>query len=242
MRGLGHRDKELRRLEAELRANRSEPPKGFLRALMESHRGDVRWIRPRLRVGLAVALVALALAAIASAGGFSVIQHGTRAAVHVIKRTTHTSAPRTLADSPGNKQYKKHCGTGLTPPCQITIFDSSVREGSKGTTTISFTVSLDATNDATVTVDYATSSGTGAGGAIGAGSCTGANTGSPDYITQTGTLTFLAGSPTQTITVDVCPDTKVEPNQTFTVTLSNPSPNAVIYRFTATGTIVNDDH
>jgi Calx-beta domain len=238
MRGLRHRDKQLRRLEGELRANRSEPPKGFIRALLEADRGEARWIRPRLRVGLAVALVALALAAIASAGGFSVVQHGTRAAVDVIKRTTHTSAPRTLSASPGNKQYKKHCGTGSTPKCHITIFDSSVREGRSGTTTMSFTVSLDATNDAPVTVDYATMSGT----AIGGTSCAGANSGSPDYISTSGTLTFLAGSPTQTITVLVCGDTMVEPNQTFTVTLSNPSPNADISRATATGTIVNDDH
>lgn len=232
MRGLRHRDKQLRRLEAELRANRSEPPKGFIRALMESHRGEARWIRPRLRVGLAVALVALALAAIASAGGFGVVQHGTRAAVDVIKRTTHTSSPRTLSDSPGNKQYKKHCGTGSTPKCHITIFDSSVREGSSGTTTMSFTVSLDATNDAPVTVDYKTFPGTATEGA-----CPGS-----DYMPAMGTLLFPAGSPSQTITVLVCGDTTVELNETFTVKLSNPSPNADISRATATGTIVNDDH
>jgi hypothetical protein len=102
---------------------------------------------------------------------------------------------------------------------------------------MTFTVSLDAGNDAPVTVDYTTSSGTATGGA----SCATANTGTPDYISTAGTLLFPAGNPSQTITVLVCGDTKVEPNEIFYVTLSNPSPNADIYRARATGTIVNDD-
>jgi hypothetical protein len=231
MRGFRQRDRRLRRLEAELRANRSESPKGFIRALMESHQGETRWIRPRLRVGLAVALVTLALAAVASAGGFGVVQHGTRAAVDVIKRTTHTSSPRTLSASPANSQYKKHCGISTTPKCHITIFDASVREGSSGTTIITFTLSLDATNDAPVTVDYATQDNT----AIDGG-CPGS-----DYTSQAGTVTFPTGMPSATITVLVCGDTTVELNETFFVDLFNPSPNADIYRARATGTIVNDD-
>jgi hypothetical protein len=237
MRGLRHRDKQLLRLKAELRANRSEPPRGFIRALVKSHRGEARWVRPRLRIGLAVALVTLALAAVASAGGFSVVQHGTRAAVDVIKRTTHTSAPRTLSSSPANAQYKKHCGISTTPKCHITIFDASVREGSTGTTTImTFTLSLDATNDAPVTVDYATSDVV--GGATGGASC-----GVPgvDYISKAGTVVFPTGSPSATINIIICGDALLEPNETFHVNLFNPSPNADIYRATATGTIVNDD-
>jgi hypothetical protein len=200
---------------------------------MESHQGETRWIRPRLRVGLAVALVTLALAAVASAGGFGVVQHGTRAAVDVIKRTTHTSSPRTLSASPANSQYKKHCGllTPTSPKCHITIFDSSVREGSSGTTIMTFTLSLDATNDAPVTVDYATQDNT----AIDGG-CPGS-----DYTSQAGTVTFPTGMPSATITVLVCGDTTVELNETFFVDLFNPSPNADIYRARATGTIVNDD-
>jgi hypothetical protein len=234
MRGLRHRDKQLLRLEAELRANRSEPPKGFIRALVKSHRGEARWVRPRLRVGLAVALVALALAAVASAGGFSVVQHGTRAAVDVIKRTTHTSSPRTLSSSPANAQYKKHCGllTPTSPKCNITIFDASVKEGSTGTTTImTFTLSLDATNDAPVTVDYATQDNSATDGG-----CPGS-----DYTSQAGTVTFPTGMPSATIKIIICGDAMVESNETFYVNLFNPSPNADIYRARATGTIVNDD-
>ena len=199
---------------------------------MESNRGEARWVRPRLRIGLAVALLTLALAAVASAGGFSVVQHGTRAAVDVIKRTTHTSSPRTLSSSPANAQYKKHCGISTTPKCHITIFDASVREGSSGTTMMTFTVSLDAGNDAPVTVHYKTSPVP----PTTEGACPGS-----DYTVAEGNLLFPAGSPSQTITVLVCGDTMVEPNETFHVTLSAPSPNADIYRATATGTIVNDD-
>ena len=234
MRGFRQRDRQLRRLEAELRANRSESPKGFIRALMDSHQGETRWIRPRLRVGLAVALVTLALAAVASAGGFGVVQHGTRAAVDVIKRTTHTSSPRTLSASPANSQYKKHCGISTTPRCHITIFDASVREGSTGTTTLmTFTLSLDATNDAPVTVQYTTSDVSATGGAAcGPGI---------DYISQSGTVVFPTGSPSQTITIVICGDATPESNETFNVNLCCQSLNADIYRSRATGTIVNDD-
>jgi len=239
MRGFRQRDRRLRGLEHELRANRSEPAKGFIRALVESHRGEDRWVRPRLRIGLAVALVTIALAAVASAGGFSVVQHGTRAAVDVIKRTTHTSAPRTLSSSPANAQYKKHCSTPptLTPKCHITIFDASVREGAAlTTTTMTFTVSLDVTNDAPVTVKFRTEDVL--GGATGGPAC--GPTGI-DYESKTGMLTFPAGMPSQTISITICGDNTFEPNETFHVTLFDPSPNADIFRMTATGTIVNDD-
>ena len=55
-------------------------------------------------------------------------------------------------------------------------------------------------------------------------------------------MTFVAGATTATITVTVLGDTTVEPDETFNVTLSNPtgglslgSPSA------ATVTILNDD-
>jgi hypothetical protein len=240
VRGFWKRDDELHRLEAELRANRPEPPRGFIRTLVESQRGEDRWLRPKVRVGVAVVLVGLALAAMASAGGFGVIAHTTKAAVKVMQRTTHPSSRLTVFDSPGNKQYQKHCG-GIDPPggkCHITIFDSSVREGNSGITIMTFQLSLDAINDAPVTVNWATSDN---GSAVGGSSCAGANSGSPDYISTGGTVTFPTGTPTQTITVQVCGDTKVEPNETFKVNLTAPSPNADIFRTPATGTIVNDD-
>ena len=226
------RDRELRRLEAELRAARDEAPREFIRTLLARGR-EPRWLRPRLRIGVAVALAALALAAMASAGGIGVIKHGTKAAVHVIKRTTHKSAPRHVLASAAGNQYQKMCGGVNEVPCHITIFDASVKEGDTGTTAIVFTVSLDATPSTDVFVSYTIVSNTATGGpACGPGI---------DYISQAGTLDFPAGVASLTITVQVCGDTILEPDETFYVDLCCQSPNATIYRSRAAGTIVNDD-
>ena len=57
----------------------------------------------------------------------------------------------------------------------------------------------------------------------------------------TGTVTFLAGFATATITINVNGDTGLESNETFLVTLSAPSANSTIGTATANGTITNDD-
>jgi len=85
---------------------------------------------------------------------------------------------------------------------------------------------LSAASTSTVTVAYATANGTATAGS--------------DYTAQSGTLTFSAGQTSKTISVVVNGDTTVEPNETFTVTLSGAS-GATIARATATGTITNDD-
>ncbi len=232
------RDRELRRLEAELRAARHEAPREFIRTLLAGER-EPRWLRPRLRIGVAVALGALALAAMASAGGVGVVKDGTKAAWHVVKRTTHKSSPRRVLASPASAQYVKHCGGPNEDHCHITIFDAQVREGNSGTTPMNFTVSLDATPSVNITVDFITSNGT-LNGATGGVTCSGYPV---DYVIQAGTLVFPAGTPSETITVTVCGDTVVEPDETLYVTLFNPQPpgSATIVRDRATGTILNDD-
>jgi hypothetical protein len=239
MRGFRREDPELRRLEADLRARRSEAPSDLIDRLV-GRRRERSWERPRLQLGLVVGVVGLALAAMASAGGFSVLGRSTTTAVHTITRVANTSSPRVVRESPADAQYKKHCGgtspTGVTK-CHIVINDASVLEGNSARTRMTFTVSLDASPDATVTAQFATSSGS----AIGGSSCAGANTGSPDYISTSGQLTFAVGVKTQKINVAVCGDTKPEPNESFQVDLSNPSANAVINRTPGIGTIVNDD-
>jgi Calx-beta domain-containing protein len=227
------RDDELHRLEAELRANRTEPPKGFIRTLVQPQRGEDRWLRPKVRVGLAIALAGLALAAMASAGGFGVIAHTTKAAVKVMLRTTHRSPRQTVFSSPANAQYQKHCGGPDTGKCHITIYDASIKEGNTGITLLTFQLALDAVNDLPVTVNYSTSPGTATPGACPAPGV--------DYTTQAGTVVFPAGTPSATITIQVCGDTIPEPNETFYIDLFAPSPNADIYRGRATGTIINDD-
>ena len=57
----------------------------------------------------------------------------------------------------------------------------------------------------------------------------------------TGTVSFAAGETSKTITVNVAGDATVEPNENFTVTLSNPSAGTTIGTAAATSTILNDD-
>ncbi|OLP52322.1 beta strand repeat-containing protein [Allorhizobium taibaishanense] len=108
----------------------------------------------------------------------------------------------------------------------LSIDDVSVNEGNSGTATATFTVSLSAASGQTVSVNYATADGTATAGS--------------DYVARSGTLTFAPGVTAQSVAVTVNGDTAVEPNETFSVSLSGVS-NATVARATGTGTIVNDD-
>jgi hypothetical protein len=114
---------------------------------------------------------------------------------------------------------------------RISIGNVSQKEGNgngKNTTAFNFTVTLSAVYDQTVTVNYATV----AGGTATAGS---------DYEAKNGTLTFLPGQKTQTITILVYRDNTLEANETFFVDLSGASSNALISNPRGIGTILNDD-
>jgi Calx-beta domain/FG-GAP repeat/Domain of unknown function (DUF4214) len=113
-------------------------------------------------------------------------------------------------------------GTGHT----LSIADAGVTEGNSGTTSASFTVTLSAVETHPVLVDYATADGTATGGS--------------DYVAISGTLTFLPGETSKTISVTINGDTVFEPNETFFVNLSNSS-DASLSRAQAVGTILNDD-
>jgi len=117
----------------------------------------------------------------------------------------------------------------VVPPStapSVSIASASVSEGNSGSTSLVFNVTLSAASTNDVTVDFATTPGTALAGS--------------DYTTTSGTLTFLAGQTTKTITVNVVGDTSVEPNETFNVNLSNPV-NAQIGTAIGTGSIINDD-
>lgn len=112
------------------------------------------------------------------------------------------------------------------PPPSLSINDVTLTDGNAGTKNATFTISLSSASGQTVTVNFATSDGTATAGT--------------DYIGKTGTLTFYAGTVTQTISVVVNGDMEVEPDETFLVTLSSPT-NAVLARSRGWGTILNDD-
>src|SRR5437773_7401764 len=119
----------------------------------------------------------------------------------------------------------------------LAIDDVSQAEGSTGgTTAFTFTVTKTGATAQSVTVGFTTVDGT----ATGNSSCATAATGTPDYISQTGTLTFAPSDPSKTITVQVCADTTFELSEAFTVKLSGAT-GATITKDTGMGTIVNDD-
>ena len=116
----------------------------------------------------------------------------------------------------------------VAPPVlpTLSINDTSVTEGNSGTQNATFTVSLSAPSATTVTVKYATSNGTASS--------------SSDYTAKNGTVTFTPGQTTRPVTVSVKGDTTVESDETFKVTLTQPT-NATIADNQGLGTIVNND-
>ena len=113
----------------------------------------------------------------------------------------------------------------VTPPT-VSIANSAVAEGNSGTTNAAFAVTLSKASDKTVTVGYSTANGTATAGS--------------DYTAAAGTLTFAPGTTTQQVNVAVTGDTAVEPDETFSVTLSTPV-NVTLATAAATGAITNDD-
>ncbi|MDB9541064.1 peptidylprolyl isomerase [Anabaenopsis arnoldii] len=103
-------------------------------------------------------------------------------------------------------------------------------EGNEGLTPFTFTVTRTGDTSNTSTAIWAVT-GTGENPA---------NTEDFGGTLPTGTVTFAAGETSQVITVNVSGDTEVEQDETFTVSLSNPS-NGIITTDTTTGTIQNDD-
>ncbi len=111
----------------------------------------------------------------------------------------------------------------------FSIDSPSVAEGDSSTTSLTFTVTLSPAPATQATVNWAEGTG-------------GTATSGTDYTAITGgTLTFSAGTATQTITVSVTGDTSHEADETVVLTLSNASSGTNISTATGTGTITNDD-
>ncbi|HKP36459.1 MAG TPA: choice-of-anchor D domain-containing protein, partial [Pyrinomonadaceae bacterium] len=105
----------------------------------------------------------------------------------------------------------------------------------ESTTPLTFTVSLSPASTQTVTVNYTITNGPATAATGGAACTTGV-----DYINTGGMLTFIPTDTSEVIDVPICPDSDVEPDENFTVTLSTPT-NALITTASGTGTIQNDD-
>ncbi len=124
----------------------------------------------------------------------------------------------------------------------LSIDSPRVAEGNSGTTELVFTVTLSPASTGQVSVeweDQTTVTGTAEPGS--------------DYTALSpsdGTLTFMAGETTKTITVEVLGDGAVEPDETVRVAISSPNPSgtpirdadgAIAAAAVGVGTITNDD-
>ncbi|MFM5949522.1 MAG: Calx-beta domain-containing protein, partial [Novosphingobium sp.] len=113
------------------------------------------------------------------------------------------------------------------PTAQLSINDLTQTEGNSGTTNLVFAVTRGGDTSGAASATWTVVNGT---------------TDAADFAgLLTGTVSFAAGETTQTITVQVAGDTAVEPNETFSVVLSNPGANTTITDGTGAGTITNDD-
>ena len=131
-----------------------------------------------------------------------------------------------IGKSQGSGTIRNDDATGFS------ITDVIQTEGNAGTTNVVFTVTLSGATALPASVTFATANGTATGGAACASGV--------DYQAAGGTLQFPVGTTTQTVTVPVCGDTAVEPDETFFVNLSGAT-NATIADNQGQGTITNDD-
>jgi hypothetical protein len=112
------------------------------------------------------------------------------------------------------------------PPPSLSIADVSITEGTGGSASAVFTVTLSGAASGPVSVNFAANSGTAGSGV--------------DFTATSGTLVFAPGETSQTISVPIATDSLDEDDEQFGVTLSNVS-GAIIIDGSAVGTIVDDD-
>jgi hypothetical protein len=111
-------------------------------------------------------------------------------------------------------------------PGSISINDVTITEGNSGTQIATFTVTRSG-GSAAFSVDFATNSSTALAGS--------------DFVANSGTLNFSAGTNTQTISVTINGDATVESDEIFYVNLMNATNGVTIADGQGRATILNDD-
>lgn len=133
---------------------------------------------------------------------------------------------------PVNALIRKRQGTATInddsdPVPALSINDVSILEGDSGVASINFTVALSSPSGKLISLTYSTADGSATGGS--------------DYQAASNkVLNIAAGSTSAVLAVPISGDTSLEPDETFSVNLSNPV-NATIGDGQGIGTIVNDD-
>jgi hypothetical protein len=148
---------------------------------------------------------------------------------------TRTAGAGSGATLDGNEFFELKLATPLNLPPVLSVGNVTVIEGKDATAVVTVNLDVAPAVGKTVTVNY-----TIAGVNAIAGPAT---TVGSDFTpaTATGTLTFLAGKTTATITVPIVDNLIVEGDETFTVQLSNPSVNAIISPSQGTGVVTITD-
>jgi Calx-beta domain len=100
-------------------------------------------------------------------------------------------------------------------------------EGDSGTKNAAITVTLSNPSVQVVTLDFVTSNGTATSG--------------NDYVAASGIVTVPALATSATINIPINGDTTVEPDETFSIALSNPKNIETLFTTNITVTIANDD-
>lgn len=108
----------------------------------------------------------------------------------------------------------------------IYVDDVTITEGNIGTRVAVFTVRLSEASSQTVSLSFATANASATAGS--------------DYEPVSGTVSFAPGQFFQTVSVPVIGDRRGEPNESYTVNLSNAT-NAIIADGQGVGTIVDDE-
>ena len=141
-------------------------------------------------------------------------------------KVTATDGDGTAASDTARVTIRGTTWTSDITPAAMSVADATANESSGA---LSFTLSLDRPLTTRVTVDYKTSDGTARAGS--------------DYESTTGTLAFDPGETSKTIPVPIIDDAHDEGSETFTLTLSNPTPGRAVNLAdaTATGSISNAD-
>lgn len=109
---------------------------------------------------------------------------------------------------------------------ELVVGNTKVTEGDAGTVTATFMVSLSAASTQTVTATYTTANGTAVAPS--------------DYTAASGTLSFVPGQRSRTVSVTVNGDTLFEVAEKFTLRMTG-SDGATLADPVGTGTVVNDD-
>jgi hypothetical protein len=113
-------------------------------------------------------------------------------------------------------------------PASLLQFTQTAPSVQEDVTALTLTVQRTGDTSGAVTVDYATANGTASERS--------------DYTTAVGTLRFAAGETAKTIDILVNEDSFTEGNETFTVTLTNPTGGATLSCLTAVSTVqLTDD-